>query len=146
MCLNFVKTEEATKKWLSKKPDTIIAYKVVNKKYDGKYYPICMGTHQAFRNGTNRLRERSERIRKKFIDVYKYVPHYHLFVTLEGAKDWFSAGAREVILKCEIKKKDITAVGTQFDRRSHAIVTKAFKIVEEVYDNQKYYEDHVGEV
>lgn len=132
MCIEHKKTEEQLKKWLKNKPETMILYKSVVK-MAGKYYPTYKYTDCKFTT-TNRIRRNGREFVYVFQGCSTYRPYYHLFRYKKYAKKWEADyGYPTTVLKCEVKKEDITAVGDQtFGPTAEVIVTKAFKIVGEV--------------
>ena len=131
MCLDVLKSEEETEKLLKSKKDKIIAYKVVDKTakgYESFHFNNCPFHSRKMNRITN--------FRAMITTNYSYVeynPYYHLFFCKEGAREhikgWWGR-TNACIVKCEIPKKDITTVGKQDGEI--VIVTRAFKIIEEV--------------
>lgn len=138
MCLHYVETDISKKRWLGKQPKNIIAYKIMRKKR-GKYYPLFTSHGHGFDSFFPRRMNRIKGNRTTILSWFRlppgchkaahYAPEYHLFRYKKNAFDW-GKYRYAVIVKCEIPKKDITEVGTQDGFK--VIVTKAFKIVEEI--------------
>lgn len=130
MCLYILKSEEEKNEWLKKQKETIVAYKSVRKD-GGKYYPSCYhhghGGESFFSRRMNRIK--GDRIAQTTYWGNKgsYKPFYHLFKHKTHAKNWMCLCET---VKCEIPKKDVTAIGSQDGE--FVIVTKAFKIIKEV--------------
>jgi len=104
--------------------DEFIAYKVVCKKtkYAHTYYPIFFDIpikmNDEIVSTNNRLSNTA--IHKSCISwkpgfIRDYTPGIHLFIDLQGAKNWFSEASdillNKRILRCKVKKSDIIAIG-----------------------------------
>lgn len=139
MCMAFKVKYKEKMSWLKNGKSTITAYKVVNKRDDGRYYPLVYNTATPFLK-TKMTKIKKEPLRKlslNFVNsvipnkVFKwntsYTPYFHLFLQLTDAKNWKMA--HNIILECEVPKKEITAGGFQ---DGQVIVTKAFKIIGEI--------------
>lgn len=142
MCLNVLCSEDERKEWLRKKKSTFIAYKVVRVK-NNRYYPIFY-TNQKSRPF---LKTKENIVPSGVYGVWtnskgynmpsvRYYPYFHLFSTLKSAGDWIvwedlrhrEATYGEIrVLKCEVQKKYVTALGDQY--AENVIVAKRFKIL-----------------
>lgn len=138
MCLDDIWSEKKKEKWLKNKNDTIILYKTVGKKgEDGRYYPTHKYRDISF-NVNNRIGKNSRgKIRSFLCRDKHYRPYYHLFRYKKDALKWFSIFydvGNLAVLRCEVKKEDITEIGVQIlvNRNCDVIVSRAFKIIGEV--------------
>lgn len=126
MCLDNVWSEEKTKKWLSKRPDTITAYKVVRRNWsETEITPPFFTSYWKYEK-ENKIENINESILSN--NCKKYVPYFHLCLTKRAAKKWQNGGWRRTTLKCKIPKKAITAIGEQWG--CITIITKEFTFVE----------------
>lgn len=150
MCIDRKKTVKNRRKWIEGKKDSIIAYKVVIKHEvsavdtfnqdgpTGQYGPTSVFTYSRFSTEKmNRINGSRQPIEFDFwvrasgcVETTSYRPYFHLFMTKKGATEWKGFFCNSVILKCEVPKKYVTEVAKQ--RSYGVIVTKAFKIIEEV--------------
>jgi len=124
MCLNTLWTKERTKEWLSKKSNPLIVYKTVQSSIlTGGIYPIIQNTHGRYKK-TNKVDKRTLTTVHTGRGNKPYKAGYHMCLTKKGAKVWFGK-----VLKCEVKKKDVLAIGTQNNHT--AIVTREFTFIDE---------------
>lgn len=129
MCLKIKWTEKQLNEWLKDKPEIVIAYKVA-KMREGKLYPLFFGKNPFEKE--NKLDDSYVKEMSKIETADKrssYKPHYHFFADREAAKDWHVAELQEVLLKCEIPKTQITAMGIGEGRGDLTIVAKEFTFV-----------------
>lgn len=132
MCLSTLWTKEQKKEWLEDKPEIIIAYKVVRIKTtsDGedRIYPVSYHKDVPFEK-INKLEKKAgyEEIETEEEDGC-YLPYFHFFTSLHGARTWLIAQHSEVIFECEIPKKAITMMGIQ--EGESIIVATEFTFVE----------------
>lgn len=143
MCLSTVWPDSKTKRWLKDKPKSVVTYKVVVIKRKAgdkaRVFPAVFDQNRSFKK-TNRLlkREIEDEFSEKWLkwgsdfelgEEYKYQANYHLFVKKEDAERFITLPSEDIkILKCEVLKKDITAMGEQYN--STVIVAKKFEFVE----------------
>lgn len=147
MCLDKIWSRKEKKEWIGNQSDTITAYKVVLKNrafvrgtseegesYSefGKEYvkPMFYDGASAFKK-TNKITKKPKRTS---VEGRTYTPYYHICLTKEAAKHWKNGFKSRKILKCEVPRKAITAMGTQTGYVT--IVTKEFTFIE----GNKYFE------
>lgn len=135
-------SDEEKKKWLKGKPETIVAYKAVVKYHeDGKYYPPFYSINNA--NGAyapmreiNTISE--EPPMQETLDsigsekTSSYAPYFHFFTDKKAARVSFAMP--NAVVRCEIPKKDITAIGEQ--NGAEVIVAKSFKMTKQLLFNR----------
>jgi hypothetical protein len=128
-------TKREQKKWLAKQPDEITAYKIVevrprckDKKKRQRLYPAFYGNTPYNKKKENRIKREKKKVLTWGGHTNKeYRPYYHFFIDPVKAKEMVLRGWFEKqIVICEIKKEDITTIGTQYC--TIIIVAKAFKI------------------
>lgn len=153
MCIDYKFPEEDRKKWLEDKPETIIAYKIVEIKrilqYDKeRLYPYYVDKATPFER-KNHIKQIKTTVRKSIrkaktyiaknsnkkdkcsyeeVDRCSYMAYYHLWANIEEAKQYLSEWAGYgTIIECKVPKKYITDIGEQC--RKEVIVTRQFTIV-----------------
>jgi hypothetical protein len=127
MCLEY-KSKKSVKRFRdflkTAKRGFVICYGTAIK-IDNEYLPACYGI-KAYKRGWNASKKKNK-------EDLNYVPHFHRWVTLEGAKNWlnkFLLSGNGTILIWKVPIKDITAVG--FQCCYPVIVTKRCKLLGEV--------------
>lgn len=138
-------SEEEKEEWLTKQNDPIIVYKAVRKSIkNGRFYPLFEQRDKPFKKGRNTLTPGQVTYRKRwscstvqrygYYADFSYVPCFHFFLSQHAAhytwRDLYPS-----VLKCEVRKKDVTVVGWQNRGAStsdYTIVATAFKILGEV--------------
>lgn len=155
MCLSNAMTKRDQKKWLSKQPNKIVAYKIVSIYWQcGRWmiYPSCYKTNKAFAKGKNIKRKSSRFVLvNDYMDTWgpeQYRPNFHLFKRKQDAISWWHAGITEyginigghAVVRCLVPKKQITTVGYQ--DKSLVIVSKEFTF-SPAKKQKKYFEESV---
>ncbi len=130
MCLSEVYRGKKKKDFLAALPDEITVWKVVRKGVHG-YFPVfycSRGYFQpkksAYHSGLNKFNQRGIRCWGGRYRTYR--GGCHLWRTKSGADNWRkrSYGSRNVIIRCKIKKEDITSVGKQSTMPEVCIVAR----------------------
>lgn len=128
MCLDHRKTDEQKNEWLKTRPHKITAYKVVYKK--GKHYEAIWNREIFYPKRTNVIDGYRKQIfcsDDENLDAYK--PYFHLYTNKRWAM-YVGANRNFSVVKCDVLRKDVTAVGQQSE--GIVIVAKAFRIKEEI--------------
>ena len=116
MCLRTLKNP----KYIKKLPKEFTAYKVVRER-KGKFYPLCFCTGKPFKHKNTSPRRAKIH---SFNGSFAYIPYFHCWKTLKGARRWKGPWNTNRIIKITIKRKDVTALGLQ--NGCLVIVTKKF--------------------
>lgn len=141
MCLDVIYSKKEKNEWLRKQPSIITGYKIVSPNDTG-IESVCMpeGSNKYLFKKINIIEE--EVVFKYFSGIEQYRPYFHLFLNKVDAENWNIIKLREkyggkslILLKCEIPKRAITAIGE--DNPGIAIITKEFTFIE----GDKYFKE-----
>lgn len=147
MCLDKIWSRKEKKEWIGNQSDTITAYKVVLENRAvikstteesescwefGKEFVQAMfyGRASAFK----KINKVTKKPKRTSVEGRTYTPYYHVCLTKKAAKHWKNGFKSRKILKCEVPRKAITAMGTQAGHVT--IITKEFTFIE----GDKYFE------
>ena len=104
MCLNTLWSEERAKKWLRRQKSPLIVYNVARTTVTGRYIPTYWDG--LYRKGWNKAHPPPN-------PITDYVPYFHRWYSFRVARKWKQGLSSRYVLRWRIRKRDVTAVGTQ---------------------------------